>query len=300
MSTMKKKKLFTSLIICIGLFVGTNSCRESFEFDDFDNPKIQNQIPTPTIDVVNAISGVEMSAFDLRKVLTDPEGDPYEILSVSSENPDVATLSFDDPNATFTEIGTGTSTISINVDDGTEREDNEVSFDLEIAEPDHQVTIGFQSVPNNTSFNGVEGIGGTFDYVEGSGETEVTVNNWVLALETDEYAAFEISLDEPTDLSSDATLSFEYSDLNDPIFGIGVFDAHGGELWLGDEAGLPGIILDSSEFNTFSIDLKDYADESFDFSSVVGVCFEKWGGHLREESDPLHSFKLKRFKMGEL
>lgn len=296
---MKQKLLAKFLFIAV-LIGSISSCRESFEFKDFDDPPILNQIPSPDFDELNAISGVEMSAFNLRKALTDPEGDSYDILSVSSENPDVATLSFDDPNLTFTEIGTGTSTITIKVDDGAEREDNEVSFDLTIAEPDHQVTIVFQSIPNNSLFNAVEGIGGAFEYIEGSEGTELTVNNWLLEIETDEFAAFEISWDEPIDLSSDATLSFEYSELNDPIFGIGIFDDSDGEIWIGDEEGLPGITLNSSELNTYSIDLNDYADEEFDFSNVIGVWFEKWGGHLRGESDPLHSFKLKSIKIGKL
>ncbi|MBN1551865.1 hypothetical protein JW979_10365, partial [bacterium] len=218
-----KQKLLVKLILFSVLLVSICSCRESFEFEDFDDLLIVNQIPSPDFDELNAISELEMSAFNLRKALSDAEGDPFDILGVSSGNPNVATLIFDDPNVLFSEVGIGTSTISIKVDDGTEREDIEVSFDLVIAEADHQVTIVFQSIPNDSEFEEVEGIGGSFAYIEGSDGTELTVNNWVLEVETDEFAAFEISWDEPIDLSSDATFSFEYSELNDPIFGIGIF-----------------------------------------------------------------------------
>ena len=288
-----KKELFVKLLLFALLVVSTSSCRDSFEFEDFDDPLIFNQPPSPVFNELNAISGIEMSALNIRKLLTDPEGDPFDILGVSSGNPNVATVIFEDPNVIFTEVGTGTSEIAIRVDDGTEREDNEVSFDLVIAEPDHQVTIVFQSIPNNSLFNAVEGIGGTFEYIEGSEGTELTVNNWILEIQTDEFAAFELAWDEPLDLSSDATLSFEYAELNNPIFGIGIFDDSEGEVWIVDD--LPGIVLNSSAFNSYTIDLNDYADE-LDLTSIIGVWFEKYGA----SPDSPHSFKLRNTKIGEL
>ena len=300
-----KKNLLLKLLLAIVLLGAIWSCRESFDINEFADVEIINQPPVISglDDLRIEVGEVEIS-LNLLTYITDPEGDPVTIISAESGNTGVVTASLDESVLTLGEVDKGTSTISVMVDDGAERDDlTTLTFECYVTDPLWEFSLRLVTVEDGTDFSDYTYEGGNNDgtavsIAEGDPPYTLTINSGVLDWSLSSWCVLSIEFGEPVDLSNDATFLMEYADFFPSVWDdvgmvLAVFNEDEEEAWIEDP--FEDIQNNSPTFSTLEFDLNEYA-EGIDLSAVTGIAFEKWGA---DGLEPPPTIKIKEFAFGK-
>ena len=157
---------FSILLSGLMLFI---SCSE----DEDPGPVIINQAPTGSINDQGFNPGFGSATLDLSTFISDQEGDPITYSAVSSDV-NVVTVSVNSDQLIITEVGLGTSTITVTASDGNAGNETQITF-IVLVEPisgapdiTAEYIIDFNGYDNGPIVEGtIEGFG-----VEGLDEFE--------------------------------------------------------------------------------------------------------------------------------
>ena len=270
---MKKFNLKTILLLFV-VGVIFNSCEESPFEPEFPVVTIINQPPRVTEIAPRSVSqGFGSFEIALASFIQDQENDPISY-AITNSNPEVVTAAVSNGILTITEVGLGSSTITIMITDAPGNSaSTEFIVTVEAFIPITKAYFVFAdfNVPDGDPLTWYEENGWEGNEFPGSAIVDGALV-WAEdpANDDERYLGTGFSVDEPLDLSGNSYFSFDYAnfaasyDLRIYIGGLG-----GGEA----EFELTDLISNSPNFITFEIEsLGDKIleiDPNFDLSKVI-------------------------------
>jgi hypothetical protein len=199
---------------------------------------------------------------------------------------------------TFTEVGIGNAEITVELDDGAEREGGTVTETLVVIVNESTVEytyfLDLLSVPSGTNVMDYSMADGThIGTEEGGDDSDRVVKNGELEWTVNEYDVMSITFPSPINLQADATFEFEYAGVWNDDFGFAIIDSKGEEVSFGygDGPFKGSMVVDDPAYNKFSFNLADYS-KTVDLSSVAAIYFEKY------ETVGTLTFKLRNLGIG--
>ncbi len=117
----------------------------SYTYQPNQPPTVENALPDRTLS-----TGFGTEEISLEEVFTDPEGDALNYVLANSDD-GVATVSLNGELIVITEVGVGSTTVTVNVDDGKDGAASD-AFVLTISDTPNQVPFVANEAPDQTYF----------------------------------------------------------------------------------------------------------------------------------------------------